>query len=251
MAIGLTGLILFIFFFYIGVSLTQSAPKLAKFITGINTWEYQIQEQTVVYYSDQKEMGHLGYRKEYSEDFPSFMKEAVVAVEDRRFYQHSGFDAKSIGRAVWNNLRAGRKAEGGSTITQQLARTLFLSQEKTYSRKIKEVFIASAIEDKYTKDAVLNMYLNEIYMGRGCSGMACAAQSYFGKDVFSLNQAEITFLVGIIQAPEYYSPARNIERAKKRQQMVVNTLTDQGLLSAQQGQEIMRREAEYPLLPNE
>jgi penicillin-binding protein 1A len=98
------------------------------------------------------------------------MKDAVVAVEDKRFYEHSGFDSRSIGRAIYVNIRSGNKAEGGSTITQQLARTLFLSQEKTYWRKIKEVFIASAIEDKYTKDAILNMYLNEIYMGRGCTG---------------------------------------------------------------------------------
>lgn len=235
------GLLLFMFCFYLGVTLTETTPKVINFFTGINSWEYQVQAQTTVYYSDGTEMGKLGYQRQYSEDFPDFMKQAVVAVEDRRFYEHSGFDAKSIGRAIYNDLREGSKAEGGSTITQQLARTLFLTNEKSYSRKIKELFIAVSIENKYTKEAILNMYLNEIYMGRGCSGMTCAANSYFGKKVSQLNKAEITMLVGIIQAPEYYSPDRNMEGLKERQQTVVDVLVEQGILNEAQGQEIMKQ----------
>lgn len=245
LALAVGGLVLFLLFFYTGVSLTQTTPKIAKFITGINNWEYEVQGQTTVYYNDGKKMGNLGYQREYSKDFPKFMKDAVVAVEDKRFYDHSGFDSRSIGRAIYANIKAGGRAEGGSTITQQLARTLFLGQEKTYVRKIKEVFIASAIEDKYTKDAILNMYLNEIYMGRGCTGMGIAARAYFGKDVFDLNKAEITALVGIIQAPEYYSPNKNLEALKKRQQTVVNVLVEQGLLSAQDGQTIIKEELKF------
>lgn len=237
----LLGLVLFLFCFYIGVTLTQTTPKVADFFTGISAWEYQVQDQTTVYYSDGTEMGKLGYKRAYSKDFPDFMKAAVVAVEDRRFYEHSGFDAKSIGRAIYNDLRAGSKAEGGSTITQQLARTIFLTNEKSFSRKFKELFIAISIEDKYTKEAILNMYLNEIYMGRGCSGMACAANSYFGKKVSQLNQAEITMLVGIIQAPEYYSPDSNMEGLKARQQTVVDVLIEQGILTEAQGGEIMQQ----------
>ncbi|MDD3364631.1 MAG: PBP1A family penicillin-binding protein [Syntrophomonas sp.] len=239
MALG--GLIIFVAFFYIGVTLTQTTPKVAQFFTGINSWEYRIQEQTVVYYSDQKVMGKLGYQRQYSEDFPKFLKDAVVAVEDRRFYQHSGFDAKSIGRAIYNDLKEGSKAQGASTITQQLARTVFLSNEKSYSRKIKELFIATAIEGKYTKEAILNMYLNEIYVGRGCSGMACAANSYFGKDLSALNKAEMTMLAGIIQSPEFYSPDRNLEGLKQRQQTVVDLLVEQGIISASEGQSIMKQ----------
>lgn len=245
LGLALGAIILFLLFFYTGVSLTQTTPKAAKFITGINNWEYEVQGQTAVYYNDGKKMGNLGYQREYSEDFPKFMKDAVVAVEDKRFYEHSGFDSRSIGRAIYVNIKAGSKAEGGSTITQQLARTLFLGQEKTYLRKIKEVFIASAIEDKYTKDAILNMYLNEIYMGRGCTGMGIAARAYFGKDVFDLSKAEITALVGIIQSPEYYSPSNNLEALKKRQQTVVNVLLQQGLLSAQEGQTIVKEELKF------
>ena len=237
----LGGLLLFAGFFLAGVSLTQTTPKVVKFFAGINSWEYRVQEQTVIYYSDQKEMGKLGYKRDYREDLPKLLKDAVVAVEDRRFYQHSGIDAKSIGRAIYNDLRAGSKAEGASTITQQLARTLFLTQEKSYFRKIKEIFIATAIEDKYTKEAILNMYLNEIYVGRGCSGMATAASSYFGKEVSQLNKAEITMLAGIIQAPEYYSPDKNMAALKRRQQMVVDAMVDQGIVTAAEGQEIMKQ----------
>ncbi|MGS0763548.1 PBP1A family penicillin-binding protein [Syntrophomonas curvata] len=227
----ITGLVLFALFFILGASLTQTMPKVLLVGTGIKQWEYQPREQSVLYYSDGQEMTRLGYKRIYSENFPEFLKQAVVAVEDRRFYEHNGLDTRGIGRAIWNNLRSGSKTEGGSTVTQQLARTLFLSQEKTYTRKIKEVLIAVAIEEKYGKDAILNMYLNEIYMGRGCSGIPCAARSYFGKDVWQLNKAEITMLVGIIQAPEAYAPERNFEGMKARQDTVINVLLEQGLLS--------------------
>ncbi len=241
LGVFLASLILFVFCFFIGVSLTQTTPKVANFFTGISSWEYSIQGQTVVYYSDGTEMGKLGYQRQYSEDFPDFLKKAVVAVEDHRFYQHSGFDAKSIGRALYNDLRAGSKAEGGSTITQQLARTIFLNNEKSFSRKVKELFIAVSIEDKYTKDAILNMYLNEIYMGRGCSGMACAANSYFGKNVSQLNKAEITMLTGIIQSPEHYSPDENMEGIKARQETVVRLLVEQEIITSAEGEQIMQQ----------
>lgn len=239
------GLIIFVFCFYIGLSVAKSTMSVTQFITGINKWEYHVKEQTTVYYSDNTEMAKIGYKKEYSDDFPELMKKAVVATEDRRFYEHNGLDSRGIGRAIWNNLKRGRKSEGGSTITQQLARTLFLSQEKTYSRKIKEVFIARAIEDKYSKDEILNMYLNEIYMGRGCSGMQCAASSYFGKNVMDLNDAEITALAGMIQAPEYYKPEDNMEALKKRQGIVVNNLVNQGIITKEEGEAILNQELNF------
>lgn len=233
-------LIMFMVFFLVGVSITQTAPKILAITTGINNWEYQPLEQTVIYYSDGQEMDRVGYKRVYSEDFPEFLKKAVVAVEDKRFYSHAGLDTKGIGRAIYNNIRAGRKAEGGSTITQQLARTMFLSNQKTYTRKVKEVFYATALEEKYSKEAILNMYLNEIYMGRGCSGMACAARSYFGKDIYSLDKAQLTMLVGIIQSPEFYSPDRNMAGVKERQETVVSVLVDQGIITAAEGEAIQQ-----------
>lgn len=229
----LGGMVLFLIFFIVGATITQATPKILLYTTGINNWEYQPREQTVVYYSDGQEMTRLGYQRIYSKDFPQLIKDGVVAVEDRRFYEHAGFDAKGIGRAIWVNIKAGSKAEGGSTITQQLSRTLFLSNEKTYSRKIKEVFIATAIEEKYSKEAILNMYLNEVYMGRGSSGVATAARIYFGQDVMNLNEAQMTMLIGMIQSPEFYSPDTNYEGLKKRQATVVDIMAQQGIIDGQ------------------
>lgn len=227
------GVILFLFFFVMGAAITQVTPKVLLYATGINNWEYQPREQTIVYYSDGQEMTRLGYQRIYSEDFPQLIKDAVVAVEDRRFYEHAGFDAKGIGRAIWVNVKAGSKAEGGSTITQQLARTLFLDNQKTYTRKIKEVLIAAAIEEKYSKDAILNMYLNEVFIGRGCSGLATGASIYFGQEVMKLNEAQMTILAGMIQAPEFYSPDTNYEGLKKRWETVLDTIADKGIIDAQ------------------
>lgn len=234
----LGGVLLFLMFFLIGASLTQTLPRVFVVATGIKQWEYQPREQSVILFSDGQEMTRLGYKRVYRADYPDFMEEAVVAVEDRRFYEHAGLDTRSIGRALWNNIRSGSKSEGGSTITQQLARTLFLTQEKTYSRKIKEVFIATSIEEKYGKSAILNMYLNEVYMGRGCSGLACASQAYFGMEVEALDRAQICMLVGLIQAPEYYNPETNFPALKNRQETVINVLVDQGILAADEGQAI-------------
>lgn len=229
-AVAMAGILLFAAFFLIGASLTQTTPKLILTATGLSRWDYHPAAATTIYYRDGQPMTQIGYQRVYSQDFPEFMKAAVVAVEDRRFYEHGGLDTKSIGRAIYVNLLAGSRAQGASTITQQLARTMFLSQNKTYSRKIKEVLLATALEEKFTKEQILNMYLNEIYMGRGCSGMACAAQAYFNKDIWSLNQAQICLLVGLIQSPEHYNPETNWEGLKTRQEVVINVLTEQGLL---------------------
>lgn len=237
----ISGLILFAVFFMLGATLTNATPKILLYVTGIHNWEYQPRSQTVVYYSDGQEMSRLGYQRIYSEEFPAFIKEAVVAVEDRRFYEHAGFDARGIGRAIWVNLKAGSRAEGGSTITQQLARTLFLDNEKTYARKVKEVLVATAIEEKYSKDAILNMYLNEVFMGRGSSGIATGAKIYFNKNVMELNEAEMSLLVGMIQAPEFYSPDKNYSGLKARQAVVMGVLVEQGIVEPARAEELQNQ----------
>lgn len=238
LALLVAAVIVFGVFFIIGASLTQTLPRVLLYTTRLNQWEYATREQTAVYYADGSQMTTLGYQRIYQEDFPDFLKKSVVAVEDKRFYQHAGLDARGIGRAIWKNIRSGSKAEGGSTITQQLARTLFLNQQKTYGRKIKEVFYATALEEKYGKDAILNMYLNEIYMGRGGSGMGCAARTYFNKDIGSLNQGQICMLAGMIQAPEYYAPERNYQGLKERQETVIAVLEEQGVITEAEGEQI-------------
>jgi penicillin-binding protein 1A len=154
-------------------------------------------------------------------DIPQNLIQAVIAVEDARFFEHPGLDIFGIVRAFWTNLRRGGKVEGASTITQQLARSLFLSSERTYGRKIKELILAYKIELILSKEQILEMYLNQIYFGQGAYGVAAAAQTFFGKDLAGLTLAESAMLAGLPKSPNSYSPAKNPERAKRRQEHVL------------------------------
>jgi penicillin-binding protein 1A len=154
-------------------------------------------------------------------EVPQHLTHAVVAVEDARFFEHPGLDVVGIGRAIWTNLRRGGKVEGASTITQQLARSLFLSSERTYGRKFKELILAYKIELILSKEQILEMYLNQIYFGQGAYGVAAAAQTYFGKSPSELTLAEASLLAGLPKSPNNYSPFKNIDRAKKRQEHVL------------------------------
>jgi penicillin-binding protein 1A len=229
----LVTIVLFALFFLAGASLGRLTPWFCMVLTDIDDWEYIPQEQSVIYYYDGQEMGRIGYARLHSEKFPVFLQQAVVAVEDRRFYSHRGIDIISIGRALYKNILTRGKTEGASTITQQLARTLFLNQEKTYFRKIREIILALALEQKYSKDKILYMYLNEIYMGRGCSGMPMAAQSYFGKSINELSHTEICVLAGMIKAPELYTPDGNLKLLQQSFDTVINILIAEGIISAQ------------------
>lgn len=162
---------------------------------------------------------------------PKDLLDAVVAVEDKRFYMHCGFDVIGIGRAFVSNLKEGEIVQGGSTITQQLAKNLFLSGEKNYKRKLNELFIAVKIESLYTKKEILEMYLNAIYYGAGAQGIQAASQTYFNKNIEDLTVAQCTMLAGLPQAPSFYNPKKHPERAKKRQEIVVDLMTKNGYIN--------------------
>ncbi len=159
---------------------------------------------------------------------PLVVRRAVLAVEDNRFYRHAGIDLRAIGRAILSNLRAGRIAEGGSTITQQLARTLFLTPDRTVGRKIAEIVLAIEIERRLSKDEILERYLNEVYFGQGAYGVEMAAQVYFGKGARELTLPEGALLAGVIRAPSLYSPYHNAEGAKARQRIVLKRMANLG-----------------------
>ncbi|MEW5852792.1 MAG: PBP1A family penicillin-binding protein [Myxococcota bacterium] len=167
--------------------------------------------------------------------FPKVLINAVVAVEDKRFFQHFGVDVRGIARAVVANLRHGGAAQGASTITQQLARSYFLSPEKTLSRKLKEAFYALALEMQLPKERILELYLNEIYLGqRGAvsiSGMGEAAHAYFSKRVQDLSLDEAALLAGIIQAPNGYAPDRHPDKALARRNVVLGRMLEQGFIT--------------------
>ena len=161
---------------------------------------------------------------------PKDLQNAFVALEDNRFYQHSGVDPRAILRAVWINISAGGVSEGGSTITQQLAKNAFLTQERTWKRKVQEVIIAFQIEKQYTKDEILELYLNQIYFGAGAYGVQAAAQTYFGKNVEQLNLAESAMLAGLPKSPNYYSPFNSMKAARERQATVLDQMVKYGYL---------------------
>ncbi len=167
-----------------------------------------------------------------AEDLPPYLGPAVVAIEDRRFYQHFGVDPVGILRAVGQNVTRRGVAQGGSTLTQQLAKNLFLTPERSASRKIQEAILALWLEHKYTKDGILELYLNRVYFGAGAYGVEAAAQRYFGKPAKSVSLAEAAMLGGLVQAPSRLAPNRNLAGAQARAAQVVAAMQDLGFASA-------------------
>lgn len=170
------------------------------------------------------------------EQVPKDLQNAFVAVEDNRFYEHSGVDPRGIMRALYANIRGRGVSEGGSTITQQLAKNAYLTQDRTVTRKIQEVFLALQLERQYTKQEILEMYLNQIYFGQGAYGVQAAAQTYFGKDVDKLTLNECAMLAGIPKSPNYYSPANNMQAAQARKAVVLDQMAKYGYIANSQAQ---------------
>ncbi len=168
-------------------------------------------------------------------EIPQDLINAVIAVEDSRFFDHPGLDLFGILRATWTNLRRGGKIEGASTITQQLARSLFLSPERTYRRKIRELLLAIKIEFVLTKHEILELYLNQIYFGHGAYGIGSASLTYFGKGLSELTLPESAFLAGLPKAPSTYSPYVNPEPSKKRQEHVIGRMIQVGYITQEEG----------------
>lgn len=165
------------------------------------------------------------------EQIPETMKKAILAIEDDRFDQHIGVDPIRIVQAVTKNLSSGRKAEGASTLTQQLARALFLSPEKTYTRKVKEILLSLQIERYYTKQQIMEMYCNQIFLGGGAYGFEAASQYYFSKSLKDLKLEECALLAGLPQAPSLYSPTRDEKAAFDRRNIVLRRMYEEGHIS--------------------
>ncbi|MBO9128722.1 PBP1A family penicillin-binding protein [Bacillus sp. 165] len=165
---------------------------------------------------------------------PLPVQQAFIAVEDARFYEHHGLDFKSIFRALYKDLAAGGKVEGASTITQQLAKNIFLTNEKTLLRKTKEMVIALNLERRYTKDQLLEMYLNQIYFGHGAYGIQAAADIYFNKDTADLTVDEGALLAGLLKAPASYSPIYNSNKSKQRRDLVLSLMEQAGYITPEE-----------------
>jgi penicillin-binding protein 1A len=174
------------------------------------------------------------------EQMPKQLVNAFIAAEDAEFFQHKGVDYKGILRAMFKNLLAGRIVQGGSTITQQVTKTFFLTPKRSLLRKLKEVAYAFGLERDFTKEEILTLYLNNIYLGNGAYGVEAAAESYFNKRVEQLNLAEMAMMAGLVKAPSRYSPVNNFKRAKDRQAYVLTRMTELGLVSQDQKEKALR-----------
>jgi penicillin-binding protein 1A len=187
-----------------------------------------------VYSADGYLIGEFGEERRHLiriQDLPKSMKQAILAAEDERFYQHSGIDTLGILRAAYSNLVAGGKRQGASTITMQVARNFFLSSEKTLTRKLYEALLSFKIENNLTKDEILELYVNQIYLGQRAYGFAAAAQIYFGKALKNLSVAEAAMLAGLPKAPSSYNPVANPKRARIRQLYVLRRMAELNFLS--------------------
>ncbi|HEX2481690.1 MAG TPA: penicillin-binding protein 1A [Methylomirabilota bacterium] len=183
------------------------------------------------------------------QQIPLGLRNAVIAVEDARFYSHFGVDVRGILRAAYANFRHGRVVEGGSTITQQLAKVLFLTPDRSFSRKVKEALLALELEKRYSKDRLLELYLNQVYMGHGAYGVEAAARTYFGKSVQDLSLPESSMLAGLPRSPGNYSPFERPELVQRRRAIVVGRLLEQSYISEAEAQAANR--APLGLVPAE
>lgn len=199
--------------------------------------ERKINAHSIVYSEDDEIIGKflIDNRIPVSyEKIPKILVQAFIAAEDAEFFQHRGIDYKGIIRATIKNLLAGRIVQGGSTITQQVAKTFFLTPEKSLIRKLKEIAYAFRLERTLSKEEILTIYLNNIYLGNGAYGVEAASESYFNKRVEQLNLAEASMLAGLVKAPSRYSPINNFKRAKERQFYVLTRMEDLGFITREQ-----------------
>lgn len=173
------------------------------------------------------------------EELPKIYVDAVISVEDKRFWSHSGIDVLAIGRAMWNDLQTMSFAEGGSTITQQIAKNEYFTQEKKLERKFAEIFLALELEADYSKQEIFELYVNTIYFGSGYYGIHDAAQGYYGKEPSELSDYEAVMLAGLPNAPSAYSPDSSPELAKQRMKQVLNRMVDCGKMTEEKADKLL------------
>jgi len=205
-----------------------------KFDVSKNKKSRETKYSYVISSSDNKILSKLSRKFEIDNShhkIPFLLKHSFLSSEDKRFYKHNGIDFKSISRALIQNIRSGYVREGGSTITQQVARLLFLNNDLSFQRKIKEIFISLILEFRYNKNQILKLYLNNIYLGSGAYGINEAAQVYFGKFIEELTLSEIALIAGLAPAPSIYSPYQNLELAIKNRNKVLESMYVDGYIS--------------------
>ena len=242
--IGLVGLIvagILCVLLVLGYALVVATPNLPSLDA---LTDYRPKVPLRIYTADHVLIGEFGEERRdivHIQDVPDSLKKAVLAIEDARFYDHGGVDLTGIARAGFVALTNGHATQGASTITMQVARNFFLSSEKTYTRKIYEMLLAYKIESKLSKDQILEVYMNQIYLGQRAYGFASAARVYFGKDLKDLTLAESAMLAGLPKAPSAYNPVVNPKRAKIRQEYILQRMYELHYITQEQYDEASRQ----------
>lgn len=225
--------ILKVLFFLILIGISISLLFVGK---GYDMYKTAIEKMPI-----EEKVAEIKSKKNYTEilELPQMYINAVVSVEDHRFYKHHGIDPIAIGRAAINDIKAMSFVEGGSTITQQLSKNIYFTQEKKMERKIAEVFMSFEIEKKYDKNEILELYLNTSYFGDGYDTVKEASNGYFGKDPEDMTDGECIMLAGIPNAPSVYAPTVNPDLAKQRQKQVIDKMIKYGYLSQEEANKIL------------
>src|SRR6201995_5788322 len=216
--------------------------------------DYQPKVPLRIYTADHVLIGEFGEERRdivHIRDVPDNLKKAILAIEDARFYDHGGVDLTGIARAGFVALTNGHASQGASTITMQVALNFFLSSEKTYTRKIYEMLLAYKIERALTKDQILELYMNQIYLGERAYGFASAARVYFGKDLKDITLAEAAMLAGLPKAPSAYNPVVNPKRAKIRQEYILRRMLELKSITQDQYNQAVKEEIHTKTAGNE
>ena len=228
----------------VGMALAVAYPQLPEIAS---LTDYRPKLPMRIFSADGQLLGEFGEeRRNFTPiaQIPQVMKDAVLAAEDARFYQHGGVDYKGVARAAIENLRDAR-SQGASTITMQVARNFYLSTEKTFTRKIYEILLALKIESLLTKDQILELYMNQIFLGQRANGFAAAAEIYFGKPLKDVTVAEAAMLAGLPKAPSAYNPVANPKRATQRQRYIIERMADNGFITEKQHDDALAQVLRY------
>lgn len=203
---------------------------------------YDMYKEALAEISLSEKVSNIRDKENYSkiEEIPQMHKNAVIATEDHRFYKHIGIDIIAIGRATLNDIKAMKFVEGGSTITQQLSKNIYFTQEKKITRKIAEVFMSFEIEKNYEKDEILELYLNTSYFGDGYYTVKEAGKGYFNKELNEMTNYECILLAGVLNAPSKYSLSENLILAEQRQKQVIYKMIKYGYLTEKEANEILK-----------
>ena len=232
----MTKIIKLVVFLIIIITLSASIPFVVK---GYKMYTVALNEVSI-----EEKKNEIQSKESYTSlsELPQIYKDAVLAVEDHRYYKHGAIDIISIGRAIITDIKAKEFVEGGSTITQQLAKNLYFSQKKEIERKIAEIFMAYEMERTLDKDTILELYLNSSYFGNGYYTVKQASRGYFKKEPKEMTSYEATLLAGIPNAPSVYAPTKNLNLAKQRQKQVINKMVKYKYLTQEEANKILKED---------